>query len=166
MTTVPLRGAHGTLHSNGIQKKHPEKLPRTFVEVTLFFTLITQKLFFAIWCLCWYNLMDFFGGNLGPLACLQMWPGSFCWRQGLSFSTIDTTGHQAMGAVGETWRQNTTTPPRDEILCRFTRFTTNVLRFAQSTTDDDMSIPTQMDVRHPTGSERRAELGGQLNGWN
>ena len=25
---VPLQGAHGTLHSNGIQKKHPEKLPR------------------------------------------------------------------------------------------------------------------------------------------
>ena len=24
---VPLQGAHGTLHSNGIQKKHPEKLP-------------------------------------------------------------------------------------------------------------------------------------------
>ena len=24
---VPLQGAHGTLHSNGIQKKHPENLP-------------------------------------------------------------------------------------------------------------------------------------------
>ena len=24
---VKLQGAHGTLHSNGIQKKHPEKLP-------------------------------------------------------------------------------------------------------------------------------------------
>ena len=24
---VPLQGAHGTIHSNGIQKKHPEKLP-------------------------------------------------------------------------------------------------------------------------------------------
>ena len=24
---VPLQGARGTLHSNGIQKKHPEKLP-------------------------------------------------------------------------------------------------------------------------------------------
>ncbi|MCV6600396.1 MAG: hypothetical protein OIF54_02330 [Cohaesibacter sp.] len=24
---LPLLGGHGTLHSNGIQKKHPEKLP-------------------------------------------------------------------------------------------------------------------------------------------
>ena len=27
MDMVPLLGVHGTLHSNGMQKKHPEKLP-------------------------------------------------------------------------------------------------------------------------------------------
>jgi len=46
VTTVPLRGAHGTLHSSGIQKKHPEKVPLTFADVTLFFALVTQLFFF------------------------------------------------------------------------------------------------------------------------
>ena len=46
---VPLQGAHGTLHSNGIQKKE------LFAGDTLFSTLITQKSVFAIWGLCWYN---------------------------------------------------------------------------------------------------------------
>ena len=45
---VPLLGA---IRSNGIQTNCLEFL----ADVTLFSTLITQKLVFAIWGLCWYN---------------------------------------------------------------------------------------------------------------
>ena len=38
---VALQGARGTLHNNGSQKKHPEKLPELLADVTLFSTLIT-----------------------------------------------------------------------------------------------------------------------------
>ena len=57
---VPLEGARGTLHSNGIQKKHPQSCLELLADVTRFSTLMTQKLVFAIWGLCWYNLRKSF----------------------------------------------------------------------------------------------------------
>ena len=39
--------------SNGIQKKHPEKLPSAFCRRVLY--IDSTKIGFAIWGLCWYN---------------------------------------------------------------------------------------------------------------
>ena len=55
VTTVPLRGAHGTLHSNGIQKKHPEKTALNFCRCYIVLYIDNTKLVFAIWGLRWYN---------------------------------------------------------------------------------------------------------------
>ena len=88
---VPLQGAHGTLHSNGIQEKHPEKLLELLADVTLFPTLMTRKLAFAIWGLCWYifffRWMLDLGGSMmycqvGPMGCLE-WLFLYLWRWAL-----------------------------------------------------------------------------------
>ena len=52
---VPLQGARGTLHSNGIQESIQKNCLELLAAVALFTTLIAQKLIFAIWGLCRYN---------------------------------------------------------------------------------------------------------------
>ena len=54
---VPLQGAHGTFYSNGIQKNIQKSCLELLADVTVFSTLMTQKLFFAIWGLCWHNFV-------------------------------------------------------------------------------------------------------------
>ena len=56
---VPLLGAHGTPRSNGIQKSIQKNCLELRSDVTLFWTLITQTLVFAIWGLCWYIFFIF-----------------------------------------------------------------------------------------------------------
>ena len=56
---VPLLGAHGTSRSNGIQKSIQKNCLELRSDVTLFWTLITQTLVFAIWGLCWYIFFIF-----------------------------------------------------------------------------------------------------------
>ena len=58
---VPLQGAHGAMASrNSVQKNCLELL----ADLTPFSTLITQKLVFAIWGLCWYNSYRYLGKNV------------------------------------------------------------------------------------------------------
>ena len=47
---VPLHGAHGTLHSNGIQKMHPEKLPWASCRRYTVLYIDDTKLVFACFC--------------------------------------------------------------------------------------------------------------------
>ena len=86
---VPLQGAHGTLHSNAIQKKAPEKLPWASCRrytVTVFSTLMTQKLFFAIWGLSWYNCFFKFAASA-----LDNWNHAIKWKRGnLNANTVQS----------------------------------------------------------------------------
>ena len=65
---VPLQGANlccisscyiqGHQFHLDTQENNNEFCLKLLADVTLFSTLIKQKLFFAIWGLCWYNLKD------------------------------------------------------------------------------------------------------------
>ena len=93
---VPLQGAIVVCSGLPISRKRPRKQQWIWLlaDATLFSTLITQKLVFAIWGLCWYNF-DLLSWQILPGSGWRAWHLKISWfpwgassvlsRQGLLF---------------------------------------------------------------------------------
>ena len=102
---VPLQGANLCFISSFFfqgHQSHPDNQENNnefclelIADVALFSTLITQKLVFAIWGLCWYI---FFGGGRGTLILMVEWQ-ELAWCMTFWFFGMSLSYHVAWNPV-------------------------------------------------------------------